>query len=144
MQAKIIEFTNLLRKSGLRVSVAEGLDIVDNPINLAPLEFGADVPYAVIYGVRVGVGGVLLRQGIARPGHSELTLNFIDLKVFDSILGSLTVASFKMAVSSPPITTVFPAGILKTGTKSLPMHIPSLVMLLICPLSPSAVMTLTF
>ena len=26
MQAKIVEFTNLLRKSGIRVSVAEGID----------------------------------------------------------------------------------------------------------------------
>ena len=26
MQKKIIEFTNLLRKSGIRVSVAEGID----------------------------------------------------------------------------------------------------------------------
>ena len=26
MQAKVVEFTNLLRKSGVRVSVAEGID----------------------------------------------------------------------------------------------------------------------
>ena len=58
--------------------MAESLDIVDNPVNLASFELGGDVFEPVIYGVRIGVVGVLLRQSASRIGHSELALNFIE------------------------------------------------------------------
>ncbi len=74
--------------------MAEGLDIMDNSINLASLELGGDVLYSLIYRVRVSIVRVLFSQGISRLRHSKLALNLIKyhpgtitLKVRVKVLG---------------------------------------------------------
>ena len=74
--------------------MTEGLDIMDNSVNLSSLEFSGDIRQPLVYGVWVGVVGVLLSQRISGLRHSELTLNFIEynpsaiiLKVVIKVLG---------------------------------------------------------
>jgi hypothetical protein len=57
--------------------VAEGLDVMDNGVNLASFNFGFDIFQAAAYGVRVSKVRILRRQAPAGKGHGELTLYFV-------------------------------------------------------------------
>ena len=59
-------------------TMAEGLDVVDNPVNLSPVEFGSNVLHSLVYRVGVGVVRIWLSQGLSRLGYSKLALNFIE------------------------------------------------------------------
>jgi len=59
-------------------SMAKGLNVVNYPVHLSTAQLWKDVSESVKYRIGIGIIGILLRQGISWPRHSELPLDFIE------------------------------------------------------------------